>query len=41
MGEHERCTMTSCYYNDDCVCLCCDDTRDSEMLENCPSFIED
>jgi len=42
MEEHEeRCTVMSCYYNDDCICLCCDDVRDATMLEDCPSFIED
>lgn len=37
----ERCTVTQCYYNNELYCTCCDDVRDSTMLEDCPSFMED
>ena len=37
----EFCTVTNCFYNSDCWCTCCDDLRNRDLLEDCPSFMED
>ena len=39
--DPERCTMTNCFYNNDCYCSSVGDLRNPELLDDCPDFMED
>lgn len=39
--EIERCVETDCFYNDETVCQCCGDLRNSAEGKDCPYYTPD